>query len=127
MRVHRLGCCHWLCRCPADSFEDFGSHWSRGKRFGRPKLKLHCLTHSKIRFWTNPPQTGILSDFVAFLENLEFSLFVVAGTLQVPRLDSKWLPGVFGKYSALFRRHAPGTAIENHIISRKNVTQSMAQ
>ena len=28
-----------------DSFEGFDSHWSRGKCFNRPKLKLHRLTH----------------------------------------------------------------------------------
>ena len=45
MRAHRFRCYHWPGSCHVDSFEDFDSHWSRAMRFGRPKLKLHRLTH----------------------------------------------------------------------------------
>ena len=45
VRPHRFRRYHWLWSCNMDSIEGFGSHWWRGKRFGRPKLKLHRLTH----------------------------------------------------------------------------------
>ena len=56
VRVHRFRRYHSVCRCPADSFEDFDSHWSRAKRIGRPKLKIASVTHFQnpiltIFFW----------------------------------------------------------------------------
>ena len=45
MRANRFRRYHWPRTSSLDSFEDFDSHWSRGKRFGRPKLKFASVTH----------------------------------------------------------------------------------
>ena len=64
-----------------DSFEDFDSHWSRGKRFGRPKLKFASVTH-----FQNPilakyaPDWDFAQILVHFLKILDFAALVVAGT-----------------------------------------------
>ena len=45
MVVHRFRCYHWVWSSSLDSFEDFDSHWSRAKRFGRPKLDFASVKH----------------------------------------------------------------------------------
>ena len=72
---------HGPCSCPTDSFEDFDSHWSRGERFGRPKLKLH-----RRKIFQNPilakyaPDWDFAQILVYFLKILDFAALVVAGT-----------------------------------------------
>ena len=121
MRAHRFRCYHWPCGCPVDSFEDFDSHWSRRKRFGRPKLKIAGVTDSQ-----NPILAKSASDwdfgqiFPYFLEILNFAPLVVAGTSWAPPLDSKWLPGVFAKYFELLRTRSLGAALENQNYLKKS-------
>ena len=81
MRPRRVRRYHWPCSCSLDSFEDFDSHWSRGERFGRPKLEFASVTH-----FQNPilvkirPRLGFRSDFGAFFGNFDFAELVVAVT-----------------------------------------------
>ena len=79
VRVHRFRRYRWPCGCSLDSFEDFDSHWSRGKRFGRPKLNFASVTH-----FQNPILAKYASDFaqilVHFLEIYNFPSLFVAGT-----------------------------------------------
>ena len=72
VRPRRFRCYHWPCGCSLDSFEDFDSHWSRRKRFGRPKLELHGLTHSQNPVLGKSARLGFQSDFGAFFGNFGF-------------------------------------------------------
>ena len=69
-----------LTRCPVDSFEGFGSHWWRGNRFGRSKLKISRVYTLENPKWSNPaPDWDFGKILVYFLENLHFAVLVVVG------------------------------------------------
>ena len=64
-----------------DSFEDFGSHWSRGMRFGRPKLKIAAYDTFENPKLSNPaPDWDFGQILVYFLKFLNLATLVVATT-----------------------------------------------
>ena len=81
VRPHRFGCCHWLCGCPVDSFEDFDSHWWRGKCLNRLKLKIARVDRLENPKWPNPvPDWDFGQISVHFLNFLNIAALVAATT-----------------------------------------------
>ena len=64
-----------------DSFEDFGSHWARGMRFGRPKLKIAAYDTFENPKWANPaPDWDFGQILMYFLKILNLATLLVAIT-----------------------------------------------
>ena len=67
--------------CSLDSLRCVNSHWSRGERFGRPKLKIARVYTLQNPKRSNPaPEWDFGQILVHFLKILIFAALVVATT-----------------------------------------------
>ncbi len=100
VRANRPRHHHSLWSCPRHSFKGFDSHWSRQKRFHRPKLKLASVRSFGFSVSEDLDKDGRLAPELGFqciFVKIEvFVTLVPADVSGTPPIDCKVFVGVFG-------------------------------